>query len=127
MFKVGPPDREPLDPSKWKIREPKSGTRSPVILQFPGSVDHALALRMIHVTTASGRIIPGQPALEDEERRWSFKPQAPWSAGSLSLLVETTLEDMAGNNIGKPFEVDLFEGTIDHITNSTIKLPFQAR
>ena len=39
---------------------------------------------------------------------WSFVPEKPWAAGRYSLVIDTTLEDLAGNSIGRPFEVDLF-------------------
>ena len=42
-------------------------------------------------------------------------------------LQRTTIEDLAGNNIGKSFEVDLFEGVQRRLTNSTVKLPFEVR
>jgi hypothetical protein len=41
--------------------------------------------------------------------------------------VQTTIEDLAGNNIGKPFEVDLFDGVERQLTHSTVKLPFEIR
>jgi hypothetical protein len=41
--------------------------------------------------------------------------------------VQTTIEDLAGNNIGKPFEVDTFEGVERRITNQTVSVPFEIR
>ena len=38
-----------------------------------------------------------------------------------------TFEDLAGNNIGKPFEVDLFEGVQRQLTNSTVTLSFHVK
>ena len=43
------------------------------------------------------------------------------------MLVQTTIEDMAGNNIGKAFEVDLFDGIQRRLTNSTVRLPFEIK
>ena len=40
------------------------------------------------------------------------------------MAVATHIEDLAGNNIGKPFEVDLFEGVQRRLTNAVVKLPF---
>jgi len=34
---------------------------------------------------------------------------------------------LAGNNIGKPFEVDLFERVQRRLAQSTVKLPFDVR
>ena len=64
-------------------------------------------------------------ALEDQERRWLFTPAQPWKAGPHTVLVQTTIEDLAGNNIGKAFEVDLFENVQRGLTNLTVKLSFE--
>jgi hypothetical protein len=37
------------------------------------------------------------------------------------------VEDLAGNNIGKPFEVDLFEGVERRLSMTTVKLSFEIR
>lgn len=126
-FKVAAPDRAPLDPAGWKIQAPKSGTRRPATLVFSKPMDHALAQRIIHVTDKAGQLVPGQTALRDEEREWTFVPDAPWTSGLHRLLIETTLEDLAGNNIGKPFEVDLLSDPQERLTNPTVKLSFEIR
>ena len=38
-----------------------------------------------------------------------FTPALDWIAGSYKLIALAVLEDLAGNQIGKPFEVDIFE------------------
>ena len=126
-FRVGPPDRSPPDAAHWKIQPPKSKTRDPLTVTFSEPMDHALAARVIRVADASGVEVDGKAALEDQERRWTFIPSGPWLGGSFTLVVQTTIEDLAGNNIGKPFEVDLFEGVQRRLTNSTVKLPFEVR
>lgn len=90
-------------------------------------MDHALAFRMIQVTFDNGQPLHGEVTLEDEERSWRFVPANPWRRGTHRLLVQTTIEDLAGNNIGKPFEVDLVETTQRSLTNSTVKLSFKVR
>jgi len=126
-FRVTAPDRDPPDPAGWKIQAPQPGTRSPLIVTFPEPMDHALAQRVIQVVTDSGRDFSGDVTLEDQERRWVFVPTNPWRSGTYQLLVPTTLEDLAGNNIGKPFEVDLFEGIQRRLATPTVKLLFEVR
>lgn len=123
-FTVGPPDREPPDPAQWKLDAPESRTRDPLAVAFPEPIDHALALRLIHVVRDSGEAISGTKTLRDHERRWLFIPDSPWTSGKYALTVQTHIEDLAGNNIGKPFEVDLFEGVQRRLTNAVVKLPF---
>ena len=126
-FRVGPPDRTPPDPAQWRIELPKAGTRTPLVVSFPEPLDQALTQRVFSVVAASGAAIAGQVALTEQERRWEFTPVQPWAAGGYHIAIQTTLEDLAGNNIGKPFEVDLFEGVKRHIETQSIKLPFTVR
>ena len=110
-FEVGPPDRDPLVPHRWEIRVPKAASREPLVVGFGEPMDHALARRLIRVLDNSGNPVAGAVEMEVWERRWAFTPDLPWGRGDYSLVVQPTLEDLAGNNIGKPFEVDLVEGT----------------
>jgi hypothetical protein len=126
-FSVGAVDRNALAVEDWKISAPAAGTREPLAVSFPKPLDHALALRMIQVADASAKLIEGQPALADEERRWTFTPAQPWPRAAHTLLVQKTIEDLAGNNIGKAFEVDVFEGVTQRFTNATVRVAFEVR
>jgi hypothetical protein len=126
-FKVTPPDREPPDPARWKIQPPQSGARDPLTINFHEPMDHALAQRLIRVSAESGEAVEGKVALEDQERQWAFTPDNAWRRGRYQLIIQTTLEDLAGNNIGKPFEVDLFESVERRLSTSTVKVSFEIR
>jgi len=126
-FKVGPPDRDPPDPTRWQIRPPKADTRDSLSIVFPKPMDHAIAQRVIRVTADSGELVNGTTMLDDHERRWNFSPAGPWRRGAYRLVIETTLEDLAGNSIGKPFDVDLFEPIQRRQQTPTIKMSFEAR
>jgi hypothetical protein len=90
-------------------------------------MDHALALRLINVADATGRLVEGASALSNHETRWTFTPRESWTAGPHQLQVPNTIEDLAGNNIGKTFEVDLREGMQRRFTNQVVKLSFEIR
>jgi hypothetical protein len=121
-FRVGPPDREPPDPARWKIEPPRAGTRDPLRVSFPDPMDQALALRMIGVPK-----VAGNASLGDQERLWSFIPSTDWRPGTYNLQVESIIEDLAGNNIGKLFEVDVFENVQRSITKDLVEVPFIVR
>jgi hypothetical protein len=127
VFQVGPADRDPPDPARWKIDPPQAATREPLIVTFAEPMDQALAQRVIHVTTPAKIAVEGEVRLEDQERRWTFVPSQQWQRGPFRLVVQMTLEDLAGNNIGKPFDVDLFERVQPRVTNATIALAFEVR
>jgi hypothetical protein len=124
-FKVAPPDREPPDPARWRIEAPQAGTRGQLAVVFPEPMDHALAQRLIRVALEPGEVVEGKVSLEDQERRWTFTPDTVWRRGRYQIIIHTTLEDLAGNNIGKPFEVDLFEGVEQRLSTKTVKLSFE--
>ena len=126
-FMVGPADREPIKPEQWKMHPPKAGTRERLELDFLKPMDHALASRVIEVTDPAGNPIEGDAALSEGERRWTFIPAAAWKNGAGWVVIQTTLEDLAGNNVGKPFEVDLFDGIQKELSSSAVKLPFSVR
>ncbi len=108
-FRVGPPDRTPITPVEWLITAPAARTRAPLRVTFPEPLDHALALRLLQVTRAGGTPVNGVAALANAERDWSFIPTEPWQTGAHQLIIPTILEDLAGNNVGKAFEVEMRE------------------
>jgi hypothetical protein len=124
QFRVGPPDLAPLDHRAWKIDPPLAGTLSPVVVSFPEPLDHGLLLRALAVRRGPTGI-PGQARVEAGETRWAFTPGEPWEPGEYALMVLSVLEDLAGNRIGRAFEVDRFE-RIDRLSvPESFTLPFQ--
>jgi len=45
-------------------------------------------------------------------------------SGTYRVVVQTAIEDLAGNNIGKPFEVDLFDDVQPRISNAAVSIAF---
>jgi hypothetical protein len=43
------------------------------------------------------------------ELSWAFAPAEAWRAGEYALVALASLEDTAGNRIGRPFDVDRFD------------------
>jgi hypothetical protein len=76
------------------------------------------------LVTAQGQAISGQTTLSNNERQWSFVPAKPWSPGAYHIVVQAILEDLAGNNVGKPFEVDVVAEPVRPGTNSPLSLTF---
>lgn len=126
-FTVGPADRNTPDPARWAITAPKAATRQPLTVEFGESMDHALALRMIVLLDETGKEVAGTPALEQHERRWIYTPDQAWRGGRYNLTVLTTIEDLAGNNIGKPFDVDIFENVQRSLTAPSVSVPVEIR
>lgn len=126
-FSVSAAERTPPAPSEWRVTAPSAGGRGPLVVTFPHPMDRALALRLIRVAAPDGRDLDGTVELGDQERRWSFTPSSPWPAGPHALVIATTIEDLAGNNIGKAFDVDVFEDVQRSLTSETVRLPFAVK
>lgn len=108
-FKVGPPDERPLDHTVWQIQAPAVGTRAPLTAAFPEPLDHGLLLRALGVQDPEGKPIGGDITVGPGEVTWSFTPKEFWKAGTHHIVAFAMLEDLAGNRIGRAFEVDQFD------------------
>jgi hypothetical protein len=98
------------DPATWKRSSPTRDTREAFRVDFGEPLDHALALELVSVVAANGTRVAGRSRLSDDDRRWTFVPDANWTAGPFALRVDPQLEDLAGNNLTRPFDADLVRG-----------------
>lgn len=87
-------------------------------------MEQALARRLIRVLASEGRTVDGEVTLEHSEQRWLMRPNATWQPGSYSLTVVSMIEDLAGNNIGQTFDVDLLERTPRRGESETVSVYF---
>jgi hypothetical protein len=125
-YRIEGADRTPPDTSRWVIRAPTPATREPLVVRFDEPMDHALALRLISVR-ARGKTVSGEASLRDGERSWVFVPTHAWRSGTHQVQVATTIEDLAGNNIGKAFDVQLQEGARRALAARTVAVPFEIK
>ena len=126
-FEATAADETPPDPKTWRLQPPEAGGRNPLTVVFPKPMDHALLERMLWVTDSGGRVVPGDATTADAETRWQFTPRAAWPAGAYRLVADNRLEDLAGNTLGRPFEVDVFHPTTIETKAETAETPFVVR
>ena len=123
-FTAVPADETSPDPKSWKIHAPAARSREPLEVTFPESLHHAMLGRVLAVTDARTELVQGQIEIDRGETRWRFTPDVSWTPGPYALVVDQSLEDLAGNNITRPFEVDVFQKVERRATVETITLPF---
>jgi hypothetical protein len=123
-FRVGPPDERPIDPAAWRVEPPAAASGDPLRVIFPKPLDHGLLHSALGVAR-EGHSIAGDVTVEGAETRWLFTPREPWRAGRHALIVQTRLEDPAGNRIGRAFEVP-GGGTTANRAES-LMFPFEVR
>ncbi|HLW65012.1 MAG TPA: hypothetical protein VKS79_06785 [Gemmataceae bacterium] len=126
-FKVEVPDETQPDPKKWALRAPAAGERKPLTVRFPKPLDHALLQRMLWIVDKSEKRLDGQVRIGEQEKSWSFTPAQEWKPGEYRLVVDTALEDFAGNSVARPFEVDEFHAVQKEVKAKTMELPFSVR
>ncbi len=110
-FKIGPPDDTQPTLASWKTEAPKSGTGEPLRLRFPEPLDRAMLQNAIRVTGPDGKDVEGRVKVEDGETTWHFTPNSPWIAGKYTLMIDSELEDLAGNSLRRTFEIDVLRPT----------------
>jgi hypothetical protein len=124
-FRAGDPIDQPLDPSKWRVEPPSEGTREPLVVSFPTPLDYGLMQRALAVWRADGEAIEGEVFIDAEETRWRLVPRSPWRAGEYRFVSDTTLEDPAGNRIGRPFELKVSSGHPHDVRELEATVPFR--
>jgi hypothetical protein len=125
-FRVGPEQTKALDPSRWQIAAPAAGSRDGLRVAFPEPLDHGLLMRALGVRFGTNSV-EGEIHVGRGEKEWTFIPSEPWRAGGYQLSALSILEDVAGNQIGRAFEVDEFEEVDRSPEPETITLSFSVR
>lgn len=126
-FAVGSPDNEPVDPANWVLVSPRAGSDLPLIVRLPKPLDHGMLNRVLWVTDSAGKVVPGTLAVGGSERVVTFTPHRPWARGEYKLMTDARLEDVCGNRVGEPFEVDVFGPVTAKIEAKTAERRFSVR
>ena len=124
-FLVGPPDVTQPTPKEWKVVAPVAGSKAPLVVEFPEPLDHAELGRVLRVTDEAGREIAGRVTIGAKETRWCFTPESRWNSAPHRIAIATILEDLAGNSIARPFEVDVLDTITQRVEIPTVRLSFR--
>ena len=126
QFRAGPSDREPPQVANWLIATPRAYTTGSVVIAFREPMDWALLHHLIQVSGPDGPVA-GAVLIEEGETQWRFLTYQPWQPGDYQILVNTALEDLAGNKIGRAFDVDLdqFDRVTERVEQQTVSLRFR--
>ncbi len=121
-FRAGPADHTQPNAESWGI-DPPVNARGKLRVTFPEAFDWALLQSQLWVETAAGKRVLGRIEIGAGETSWSFEPMQAWVAGSYRLAAGSVLEDLAGNSLARPFEVDL-QRTKTKLVEPVIYRPF---
>ncbi len=122
-FRAGPADHDQPDPEAWNIHLPTADTSDPLVFQFNEPLDHAMLrtnpirLSRLPDKSPSGSSLLVNFQVTSNNQSIRITPDVKWTAGEYELQINPRLEDLAGNSIERPFEVDLTQ------TNKTPSRP----
>jgi hypothetical protein len=95
------------DIDNWTIQPPKAGTTDPLILNLKEPLDYGVLKHALWVVNEKPNEQPGRVELSDDERTWQFIPFTAWRKGSYEIMIQSRVEDLAGNNLNRLFDTDL--------------------
>ena len=106
-YEIGPPLRVRVNPSDWRYHWPTVGSTDPLTVEFDRPLDHALLGHSLWVNDAAGVALAGHGSAGIGEKAWRFEPQSPWEKDRYQVMVDPSLEDLAGNSLIRVFDRDL--------------------
>jgi hypothetical protein len=126
-FRAGTPDETQPDPKTWAVTPPAAASRDPLLIVFPEALDRAMLDRALVVHDADGRTVAGRIEVSADATHWRFHPHGQWRSSTYQLVVDTALEDLAGNSVARPFEVDVQRPISRRLHAETVKIPVKIK
>jgi len=93
-------------PETWQVKSPAAGTRNALELKFNESLVYTLIQESIEINNPEKKTIEGELKIMAKETGVSFIPTFVWKRGWYTILISSRLEDLAGNNLSRPFDND---------------------
>jgi len=114
-------DQQSPNVDEWKLTLPKSKSKEGLGIEFDEFLDVILVNESIKITDENNESISGNLLTSKKGNNTLFIPAKPWGKGSYKILIGSKLEDLAGNNLNRLFDVDLeTRGEVDTSVIKTI-------
>ena len=106
-FYVSDRDKESPNVSQWKLTKPKSNSKEGLGIEFDEFLDVILVNESISIVGENEEVFSGGFVTSKKGNNTLFIPENTWKKGVYKLVVDSKLEDLAGNNLNRLFDVDL--------------------
>ena len=83
----------------WRVNKPRKNSYDALSIHFDRIIDHALIQSMIKIVNEKENPINGHWEIIEEERSIIFIPKVKWKKGNYKIIIDSRLEDVAGNNL----------------------------
>ena len=120
QFRAGPPDHDQPNPETWTLTKPSAGTVSPLIIDFGEALDHALLMNRALEVIDNGNPVESRQEISTDGKSINIIPTKAWAAKSYTIKINPKLEDLAGNSVERPFEVDLRNSNLNQSKATSI-------
>ena len=107
-FTVAARDTAVPNPAAWNIQPPKAGSGDGLQVLLPEPLDHFLLAETVQVLDDAGKQVPGHFHILNNEKLLQYDADRSWRAGNYTLRIYSYLEDLAGNNLNRLFDRDIF-------------------
>jgi hypothetical protein len=98
-FKVGAAYRTAIDIRIWNVNKPEAESTQALTIQLDRIIDRALVQSMIQIKNEKNQKIQGSWEISQNESVLHFTPVEKWQKGYYEILLDSGLEDIAGNNL----------------------------
>jgi hypothetical protein len=88
----------------WVVKSPVAGSMYSLEITTPEPIDYFLFRDAVRILTSEGQVLRGDVQISNNEKVWKFLPEKAWTKGKYILQAEGRLEDLAGNNLNRPFD-----------------------
>ena len=85
----------------------QAGSKKALRVQLDEPLDYFLLQETIIVLDEEGKKMAGNINISDKEKTIEFVPADMWQQGRYRLRIASHLEDLAGNNLVRPFDKDI--------------------
>ncbi len=126
-FYVGPRDDKQPKVDEWQLQIQHKDTLRILTVDFGEPMDAFLAKETIKVHDSKGMEIKGTFYLEQHGKVLKFTPDNNWKSINYKLLVQSKLEDLAGNNLNHLFDTDLKKAPDQKVAKAMITIPFEVQ
>ncbi|MEM7334499.1 MAG: Ig-like domain-containing protein [Chloroflexota bacterium] len=103
-FIVGKAYRQLISVNEWVLHKPAANSYDSLSIYFDRVMDHALAQSMIQIIDEKRTPVPGRWVILAQDQLVQFMPQYNWQNGQYQIVIDSRLEDVAGNNLQTPLD-----------------------
>ncbi len=117
-------DREKPNPKNWQLQIPGKLNAMDLKLFIDEPLDEALLQTMIWIEDHEGQRISGQVKIQNNGKNWTFTPDQNWQLTSYYLVINSKLEDLAGNSLRRLFDQEVLSSSKNVTRPTLLYIPF---